>query len=588
MKHKKLLAILLSLAIMVTFMPMMAFAASTSTVSAKLVKTWTSTDTYAKVTDTDNHSFNTSRVLSDGFIVATAKDDDSLADKTYLAPEWAAYDGAAKAYYYDLENSAFVYGSKVLNGTTWTSYDNFKKALADVDVQVVEPNYTDAMVKTPSKTPDKKVIDVTMGAVGTDGTFTMTGINNRNIVLEISKYDTTKTSEDQTVTLSVKESKAADAVNVRYLNTADVLGTVASATVTIKGTKATWDTAKYYWDAVGGTDFNKGLYSGAAHTIVADPVEGYTVSWQVYNATSGKWDKVDAVSLTDAGTVTFRAVWTKTSTGVAENAIEKTAKIDNVESYVRNVNITWDQDQNEVDDKTAPQYTVPGTEYDAMKYVVVKAVEKEMVDGETTAQTTDRLARNAAVVAAVAANADELKAYLNDYYTVKDITTKADTKAGRVKFQIKKKDLTADEKTALAKKYKKLTDNFGAALSATGNIDTYSKATIVLNGDASKDLEVSFTKAISSKTYKGSKTTKKGKLKKNQTIQFTASAANGKAVKYKLINVDTSKIKIDSTTGKVTLKKGLAKGTYKFIVKAYVPEVSLAYETQNVTIKVKK
>jgi hypothetical protein len=587
MKHKKLMAILLSLAIMVTFMPMMAFA-DDGTVEAKLVKTWTSTDTYAKVTDSDNHSFNTSRVLSDGFIEATAKDDDSLADKTYKAPKWEATDGsAAVAYYYDLDNSAFVYGSKALNGTTWTSYDNFKNALASVEVQVVEPSYTDAMVANPSKKPDKKVINVTMGRVGEDRTFSMTGIKNRTFTLELSKYDTTKASEDQTVTLSVKKSEAINAVNVKDLNTADVLGTIASATVTIKGTKATVDSAKYFWDTVGGANIQNGLYTGAAHSIVAEPVDGYTVSWQVYNKTSGKWDKVDAVSLTDAGEVTFKAVWTKTSTGVEEKSFEKTAKILKVESYKSNeryVSVTWDQAQNEVDEERYPQYTVPGTEYDAMNYVVVKAVEESMKDGESADQTTARLAKNAAIVAAVAANADELKAYLNDYFTVKDITTKADTKAGKVKFQITKKDLTADEKTALAKKYEKLTDNFGASLT----IDTTSKATIVLNGDASKDLEVSFTKAISSKTYKGSKTTKKGKLKKDQTIQFTAEAANGKAVKYKLINVDTSKIKIDKETGKVTLKKGLAKGTYKFIVKAYVPEVSLAYETQNVTIKVKK
>ena len=55
------------------------------------------------------------------------------------------------------------------------------------------------------------------------------------------------------------------------------------------------------------------------------------------------------------------------------------------------------------------------------------------------------------------------------------------------------------------------------------------------------------------------------------------------------MNVNTSKITINSTTGKVTLKKGLAKGTYKFKVKAYVPGRSdWNYETQSVTIKVKK
>lgn len=69
-----------------------------------------------------------------------------------------------------------------------------------------------------------------------------------------------------------------------------------------------------------------------------------------------------------------------------------------------------------------------------------------------------------------------------------------------------------------------------------------------------------------------------------------AEASNGAAVKYKLINAD-DKIKIDKTSGKITIKKGLAKGTYSIKVKAYVPgmnEFGYAQETQAIKIVIKK
>ncbi|MBQ3412116.1 MAG: cadherin repeat domain-containing protein, partial [Oscillospiraceae bacterium] len=187
-------------------------------------------------------------------------------------------------------------------------------------------------------------------------------------------------------------------------------------------------------------------------------------------------------------------------------------------------------------------------------------------------------------VPAVEANQTELMAYFKDYAKFTTTLTKA-TNIETVSFKLNP-ELTDAQLTALDKKYETLISNMG--LGAKGaNLGT--DTTYVYRSPASNDTEVVFTKAITSKTYKGSKTTKKGKLKKNQTIQFTAETPNGTAVKYKLVNVNTSKITINSTTGKVTLKKGLAKGTYKFKVKAYIPGAgALANEVQSVTIKVKK
>ncbi len=85
-------------------------------------------------------------------------------------------------------------------------------------------------------------------------------------------------------------------------------------------------------------------------------------------------------------------------------------------------------------------------------------------------------------------------------------------------------------------------------------------------------LEASYTikKASNTMTAKGKTVTvKKAKVaKKTQTITakkaFTVSKANGK-VSYKKSN-GNKKIKV-SSTGKVTVKKGLKKGTYKIKVK---------------------
>ena len=59
------------------------------------------------------------------------------------------------------------------------------------------------------------------------------------------------------------------------------------------------------------------------------------------------------------------------------------------------------------------------------------------------------------------------------------------------------------------------------------------------------------------------------------------------------MNVNTSKITIDKKSGKITVKKGLTKGTYTVKVKAYVAghtsgANAWGTDTQTIKIKIKK
>ena len=142
MKSKKILTILLSLAIMLTFMPTMAFAGSSTTTT---LKTWG--DMYASATDNNDVPFATSRTFSDGVVTAAPIDysNSKVEGEQIKAPN-------ATAHFYDLEGSSFVYGAAgtALDGSEWTRTE-FESAFAPesdaaftmLGVKVVEQSYVD-------------------------------------------------------------------------------------------------------------------------------------------------------------------------------------------------------------------------------------------------------------------------------------------------------------------------------------------------------------------------------------------------------------------------------------------------------------
>ena len=95
----------------------------------------------------------------------------------------------------------------------------------------------------------------------------------------------------------------------------------------------------------------------------------------------------------------------------------------------------------------------------------------------------------------------------------------------------------------------------------------------------SQTIKVTISKKISAKKIK----------KKAQSFKLSAKSTSGKKVKYKLVK-GNSKIKFSASSGKITVKKGTKKGTYKIKVKMTVSgnDQYKAYSTtKTITIKVK-
>jgi hypothetical protein len=612
-KHKSVVAILLAVMMIFTFMPAMVFAANYSFT----VKSWDDSATgkygsvVGKCTDTTqaDQTFETKRGFSSdtdtnpGLITAVPqnKTDGVVGGNTYTAP-------ASSAYFYDFDGAKLVYldGGKYkeLNGASFTQSTMIGRTIY---VEFVEPDYSsDAVAAKEAGTTytakkahfaltthsdyDSDLNAHTATYTGTFGGWTLT------IKRDPIYYDSegaVPAKKEQSVKFTVDSFVPSGAIDPTVA--ADKFGTLSDATIKVVANAVTPADAKFYLDEVG-TGLKSVVYDGNEHTVVADTVAGYQISYEVLNPTTGKYEAKTAVTITDVqkNDVTFRAVF-KDAKGTETKGAPQSLNLlplGTTADAGRAVYFGFGMKESEADSSAV--YTVPATEYDALNYVAFVAQEKAITGATTEAQAAVKKANDGAK-SAVEKNAENLKNWFNDYYTIKDVTTKAQAKNNEVHVQINSKagSYTKAEMEALDKKYDSLTRNFGGNIATPpttliNNDFVKSTATIKLNGAASKDYEVAFTNAPTSKVYKGKKTTKAGKLKKNQSFTVTAVANDGKTVAYKLVNANIPKISIDSTTGKITIKKG-AKGTYKIKVKAYVPGNSVvASETQAITIKIKK
>lgn len=132
-KHKSVVAILLAVMMIFTFMPTMAFADDTP-YGPYPAASWG--PKLAKVYDTKGKEFATDRVFDSaaGYVIATPVDDTSVVGDTKFAPKSAGY-------FYDFDGSAFV-GSdkKPIDKKSYTQayLDNHEI----INIQLVEQNYT--------------------------------------------------------------------------------------------------------------------------------------------------------------------------------------------------------------------------------------------------------------------------------------------------------------------------------------------------------------------------------------------------------------------------------------------------------------
>lgn len=321
-------------------------------------------------------------------------------------------------------------------------------------------------------------------------------------------------------------------------------------------------------------------YDAVAHKVLANEVAGLPVAYEVFNKSTGKYDAVTecptVTNVGDTAIVKATVSWTETVV-VGDTTTIKTNKKTNTFnlSVVPNAKqpfFGFDKDGN----LGNFLYGIEGSEYDAYSYIQAKA-------RETDADT---------LKAAVAADQETLIAYFKDYYEVTTEVTKANPDV--VKMAMKAKDLSADEIKALEKKYEALMKNYGVAAGSKLPVATTeangSKATLNTNGNGLIIPEIEFVDSPTAVTYKAKKL-----KKKEASFTVTAIASNGQAVTYKLINAP-AKIKIDKTSGTITLAKGLKKGKYKVTVKAFIPmgfdgknnAFTVPSETHDILIKVKK
>lgn len=366
-----------------------------------------------------------------------------------------------------------------------------------------------------------------------------------------SKFDE-DSYDEQSFTVPVLFS-ANDATKVESYEAPDLLGSVSKDLKVMKST-AKLSEVEFYVDGDKEMPVNgniRGKYDGKEHQIVMKVLPGITPKYEALNATTGKYEVVDKLSFKNVGLYKFRVSATDGKT--TSDATPFTVEVEDAEVLFRFV-------------PAAGLKVTTGIEYDPYDFIEVV--------GE---YGTEGPAAKAAAAAVKADNAT-LKAWFKEVYDVTATPVKYDST--HVDLAIVAKELTSAEEKAIATKYANLLKDFGIDVVA----GTDAAAQLEVTNGANLHNEVEFVSAPTSKTYKAKKLKKAAK-----SFTVKAEALSGATVSYKLINAN-SKIKIDKASGKITLKKGLKKGTYKIKVKAWVNAgkgYAAADETQAITIKVK-
>lgn len=639
---KKGFAAVLSVMMVLCFMPSMAFAASDAQTPS-----WK--DNYSKVTapatDGTTHDFSTEKSFNPqtGMTEVTPKTIKSTVNgENDIVPA----DGV-KAYYYDFTGSSLVYGgeNKALTGT-WT-YDKFKEDFGFEDE--AEGKVSTANVKIQLKgMVDKK-----------ETAYVGTAFHDWDLQIVASDYDVNKSNEAQEITFEVKDNgvKTGDVIDASESHP-DKIGVVATAKITVKAKPAETieqklANASFYLDSV--NEKNKvregvlaGYYDGEEHAVVADTISGAEASYEVYNQKTGKYEAAKEVKLTNADeTIKVKAKYNYTDSKGQKASTD--AKYFEVKLAKAKVKYAFDTEKANVKENRAI-YAVTGSEYNAADYIVCIA------EGDEDAK--------AAAEKAIAANADQLKAYFDEIYKFSDNKDRFHTEEVVVNAKVDKKI-----QSEIAKKYEALLKNFDLTtrnLSATVRLnqkpvvyvfvdeatvsegteptlnftvkkaevkdDTtvfvtvkdFDKSLIKFTSNGGKELKQlkageytldatadeytvvvkesklivkakatkPATKPVAKQTQNMTVETKdvkvkaKKKTKKNKTVAPIVKVSGNKGkLSYKKVS-GNSKFTVNAKTGKVTVKKGTKKGNYKVKIKVSAAATK-AYKATSMTVTVK-
>ena len=555
--RKKLFAILMSAMMMVTFMPAMAFAGTAVGPETVTFKEFTADYEYAVCKYSDGTTVNVpaTRTFNDdsGVITADASGNAGFTISGDAAPE----------YYYNLNDITPVIANVSHGVITAANYANLSGKKAQ--------EVTRFVVKTPAfvEKGDAK------GQYGKS--WIVSGLNAYKVTVDFPEYDKYSYA-DQTITVTpeitfvgttktVKKSYKnrwghthyrsvtvpdKEKVNPKDADTPNTIGTLAPITFTVKAATPSVKTAEFFFDTVSAKNVintaatvNTVAYDGAEHVVVMRDIPEARVSYKVLNRTTGKFEAVEKVVVKDVTkNVEVEAL---VETGTYGKAGYDYAKYTFYVNAKAAKGFTYKLDKD-------LKLTAANADFNAADFATVVY--------DTNATAADK--------AAVAANAEQFKAYFNDFYEFTKTADKADE--NKITVAIKKKDLsnlTTAESNALAKKYEQLDANFGDI-----TVDTTTTIVVEVTGG-----EIEWVKAPLTKKYYN----KKGTLKKTYTFAVEAKADT--KVTYKLQN-GGSMIKIDKNTGKVTVKKGLKVGTYK--VKVTASAGKNAVDSYELTIQMAK
>lgn len=457
-KHKSIAAILFAIMMIFTMMSTMAFAAS--------VKYWGYE--FATVTDEDGCTFRTVRTFgSDGLIKAEATNETVtpvIGEPDHEVPTDETGEVAAK-YFYQLDGASLVYGdeSKTLDGSNWTQ-DAFRMLESQVGVKLVAPPYV----------KDYNAQNPAVAVLALDDFAGWT------VKLEVSDYDDTQTSMDQRINVSIKCTPDAE-INGSAA-APEIYGAVASAAITVKGEENDPTTAKVYLDAANEDDYATfsggaltGLYDGETHTVVADTFPGYTTSYEVWNAATGRYEPVASIAITDVQkkAVFFRVVYTdnKTSAQIQTQGISLNltpAKGAYVGFKLLNPEVGW-------------MYSVEGSDYSIDDYISVEPMNSKPYSSDDALSEAAQI-KDAACAKAVAKNEAEISNYFNELYDV--VESVSENTPNLVDLAIVPKALTDNEQFVINMRYEALTRNIGQIVPGEGL--AYSEvddtARIILNG----------------------------------------------------------------------------------------------------------
>ena len=547
--RKKLFAVIMSAMMMITFMPTMAFA--------------TNGPTDFTVTKYQNNFTEAVGYLGDDstatFVVGTIRTYDESDGTIEVQPDCGAYtwvnSSSMTGYYYDLTNTvctkvntsvslASLYPQSIFNTmfTGTPAVANVTEFKFKVPSYVENPTataYTGAMENSYKVTINKPA-----GYVA--GSFEKQEFKAIpvNFVLDPSNVD--------------------PANDVAGIDFAGYVGTLAPRDFVVNGEKPALNLVKYYVDNTKGTaiNFSTGVeryYDGAEHKIVTNNVPGVTFTYKQYNFKTANWDDVNELKFKNYSENGYLFQITPKLGNETGNTITLTVNVKKAPVTAGYIS------------DTAALKAVNGSKVDAYDYFEVAAKAPAVPEAATYTSADAKTVKKA-----IKADYDLIKTYLKAVYDFTATPQKYNETKLDLAIALKAEyaEMTSTElaaaEVALVEKYPEI-----ANFDFDNDFTTSTAVLSLVDKDTNDVTAINQTKTFHVKNAKA--------LKAKKTFKLKGDVADWGTITY-VKKSGNSKITV-AKDGKVTVKKGLKKGTYKVKIKVKAPKVVVAeYKTLKVKV----